>query len=162
MGPGFFNWLYTGVFAALHPFFISMVDINYNAPARSVEVSVRIFTDDFEKNLRKNCGCKVELVRPADKAAMNNIISNYIGKHLHINIDGKPAPLQFNGFEQEDASTWNYFEIKNINSVKKIDVNTDIMFDFSEQQINMLHVKVGNNEKNDKLEFPDQQMSFAF
>jgi hypothetical protein len=36
------------------------------------------------------------------------------------------------------------------------------MFDFTEQQINMFHVKVIGEEKSDKLEYPDKKISFSF
>jgi hypothetical protein len=92
MVTGFYNSLLAAC-SFFHPFFISMTDINYNAGNKELEVSVRIFTDDFEKNLRKNCNCKVELIKPADKNAMNSLVNSYVLKHLQITVNGKTMAL---------------------------------------------------------------------
>ncbi|HXL58320.1 MAG TPA: DUF6702 family protein, partial [Chitinophagaceae bacterium] len=44
----------------IHPFFVSMTDINYNSKEKELEISVRIFTDDFENTLRKYHSTKID------------------------------------------------------------------------------------------------------
>jgi hypothetical protein len=50
------QWLMAGILSLVHPFYISMVEINHNAKDATVEISVRIFTEDFEKTLQKKNG----------------------------------------------------------------------------------------------------------
>ncbi|HEX8277823.1 MAG TPA: DUF6702 family protein, partial [Segetibacter sp.] len=112
--------------------------------------------------LRKNCNCKIDLVNPSIKTEMDKQISAYILKHLQIKVDGRSQRLEFNGYQQEEESTWNYFEIKNIEQVKKIDVNNTLLHDYREEQINMLHLKVNGKELTDKLDFPASAYSTTF
>ena len=147
---------------SLHPFFISMTDINHNSNARSLEVSVRIFTDDFEKTLRQSCNCKVDLTAPKDKMAMEKQLNTYILNHLRIKVDGQNQPLEFIGYQKEEESTWTYFSIKNVSHFKKIDIVNTLLHDYKEEQINMIHVKANGKELTDKLDFPNSSFSTSF
>lgn len=146
----------------LHPFYVSMTDINYNDKAHTLEVSVRIFSDDFEKTLRKNCNCKVDLLNPPDKHPMEKLVNNYILQHLQIKVDGKMQSLELNGYQQEDESTWNYFLAKNVLQVKKIEINNTLLYDFRQEQINMLHLKANGKEQSDKLDYPESAYTATF
>ena len=150
------------MYALVHPFFISMTEVNYNAPAKKLEVSVRIFADDFEKALAKDCSCKVDLSLPANKAATDKMVSDYISRHLSIAVDGKPVVLQYEGYQMEEGSVWSYFEVKNIATVKKIDINNNLLYEYNTSQINMVHVKANGNEQSDKLEYPDRVLGWGF
>lgn len=146
----------------LHPFYVSMTDINYNGKDRELEISVRIFTDDFEKALRKNCNCKVDLLRPADKKAMDKLVNDYVLRHLQIRVNGQPQILEFNGYQQESESIWSFFAIKNIAGVKKIELHNSLLHDYRDQQINMLHIKANGKEQSDKLDYPQNTYSITF
>lgn len=148
------TWLSISAFLVSHPFFISMTDINYNNKNKAVEVSVRIFTDDFEKTLRKNCNCKVDLLNAPDKKAMENLVNYYVLKHLQIKINGQTQNLEFMGYQKEEESTWNYFQVKNVGQVSKIEINNTLLHDYKPEQINMLHIKANGKEQTDKLDFP--------
>ena len=150
------------MYAAMHPFFISMTEVNHNASNKTLEVSVRIFADDFEKALSGSCHCKIDLLHPANKTATDKIVGEYIAKHLVVSVDGKPAILQFQGYQQEDGSTWSYFEVKNVASVKKIDINNNLLYDYNNSQINMVHVKANGKEQTDKLVYPDRVLVWGF
>ncbi len=141
----------------VHPFYISMTDLNYNAKSKSMEVSVRIFTDDFEKTLRKNCNCKIDLIAKENNAVMKPLIDQYIQKHLQINANGHILALKFKGYQREEESTWNYFEAEKVTSPKKINITNTLLYDYKEEQINMLHVNVKGKERTEKLEWPEKE-----
>lgn len=157
-----FQWLMMALFSAVHPLYISIVDINHNAKDKELEVSVRIFTDDFEGALKKYSNTKVDLTHPSDKAAAEKLISNYLLNHLQIKADNKVVPLHFIGFELQQESIWSYFEIPNISSVKKMEVNTSVLYDYQEKQINIIHAKVNGNEKSFRLDNPKTNAAFEW
>ena len=159
---GFISWTGICFLVLAHPFYISMTDLNYNAKAKSMEVSVRIFTDDFEKTLRKNCNCKVDLTAKETTAAMKPLVERYILKHLQIKVNGQILALKFKGYQQEEESTWNYFEAENVQSPMKINITNTLLHDYKEEQINMLHINVKGNEKTEKLDWPAKDYSFQF
>jgi len=160
MANSLFQWLIASFIAVLHPFYVSVIDINHNAKDKSIEVSVRIFTDDFEAVLKKQTNAKVDLQSAKDKAAMEKLVTNYITEKLHIKADGKQLSLKFIGYEQQKESTWSYFEATNIPAVKKIDVDCSLLYDYQEQQINIFHVKANGVDKSYKLDNPKTITSF--
>ena len=149
-------------FTAFHPFYVSMTEINHNAKEKELEISVRIFTDDFETVLHNNYKEKVDLAHPSNQAEMNKLVSDYIQKHLQLQADGKTVALSFLGFEQQSESTWAYFEVKNINSIKKLNLSNSLLHDYRKEQINMLHVKANGKEESYKLDYPETKASFNF
>lgn len=158
----FFQLIYLSATVTLHPFYISMTDVNYNSKSKAIEISVRVFTDDFEKTLRKNCTCKVDLLDQGRKKEMEKLATAYILQHLQIKVDGLPQKLAFAGYEQEQESTWNYFIIKNIGQIKRLDINNSLLHDYRDEQTNMLHVKANGKELTDKLDFPAKQFYMTF
>jgi hypothetical protein len=112
--------------------------------------------------LRKNCNCKVDLLKPQDKKAMGILINQYIQEHLQLRVNGQTKTLEFAGYQQEEESTWNYYQIKDIQQVKKIEINNSILYDFREEQINMLHININGKEQSDKLNYPDKAFSMSF
>lgn len=157
-----FKWLSVSAAFLVHPYYISMTDINYNGKTKSLEVSIRIFTDDFEKVLRQNCNCKVDLLKPQDKKAMGVLINRYIQQHLQLKVNGEIKTLEFAGYQQEEESVWNYFQIKNIQQVNKIEMNNSLLYDLREEQINMLHVIINGKEQSNKLDYPNKILSMSF
>ena len=163
MGYILHKWLVMAMLSLFHPFFVSMTEFDYDAKDKALDISVRIFTDDFENALRKfNPGVKMDILHPADQARMNQFVADYITKHLQLQVNGKPAALSFVGYEQQSESIWSYFEVKGLTGVQKVDVMNNLLHDYSTSQINMMHIKVGEKEQSYKLDYPDNKTTFSF
>lgn len=152
----------TTLLSFLHPFFMSMTDINYNRQDKELEISVRIFTDDFENTLRKYHNDKIDILHPENKAQMDGFVKDYIQKKLSFTIDGKPATMSFVGYEQQEESIWSYFEIKNITSVQKLGIYNALLQDYNNSQVNIVHIKVNDTDESRKLDYPENKLEFAF
>jgi len=163
-----FKWLYMGslVFtspaAANHPIFVSVTEIEHNAKDKTLEISCKIFTDDFEKTLRKTYKGFVDLLQPKDKNAMNRLVSEYVQKHLLIKVDDKTVALQFIGYEQEEEGIISFYQVNNIAVVKKLDITDNILFEYKKEQISIIHTTVNGNRKSTKLVNPEEKASFGF
>lgn len=158
-----FSFFYTALFSLFHPFFISMTDVNFNNNSQELEVSIRIFTDDFENTLRKHhSDVNIDIAHPANKTQMNAFVNDYIQKNVSFVVNGKPAVMSFAGYEQEQESIWTYFEVRNVSSVQKIAVVNTLLHDYNTNQINLIHVKANGKEANGKLNFPDSKADFSF
>lgn len=147
---------------AAHPFHVSVVEINHNAMDKTLEISCKIFTDDFEKVLAQNYQTKVDLINPPNKAAMDTLVKKYVLSHLSISAGGKPVLFSYLGFERDNEAVYSYVEADNIASVKKIDITNNLMHDLFTDQINLMHVIVGGNRKSAKLDYPDKLASLSF
>ena len=174
-----FKWLFISLFSlfsfqtqehsiadkdkeSFHPFYVSVTEINHNAKEKTLEVSCKIFADDMEAVLKQNYKTKIDLVSPQQHEQINKFIADYITKHLSFIADGKPVKLTYVGFEKESESVYCYFEVDNLPTLKKLDVNNSLLQDFNDTQINIMHVIVNGNRKSYKLDYPNKQASFTF
>jgi hypothetical protein len=145
-----------------HPIFVSVTEIEHNTKEKTLEISCKIFTDDFEKALKATYKTYVDLLKPKDKNAMNKLVADYVQKHLLLKVDGKPVALQFLGYEQDEEGIESYYQVNNIASVKKLDVTDNILFEFKKEQISIIHTTVKGNKKSTKLTNPEEKYSFDF
>lgn len=152
----------TSMKPAPHPFHVSVIEVNHNAADKTLEISCKIFTDDFEKILAKNYNAKVDLINPPNKPAMDSLVKKYLFSHLTIKANGKPVTFSYLGFENESEAAYGYIEVENIPSVSKLEISTNIMFDLFDDQMNIMHVTVGGNRKSNKLNYPDKEAMFSF
>ena len=147
----------------IHPVHISTLEIEHNAADKNLEITCKIFWDDFETALtKKNNNKRVDLTNEKNLELNNKLISAYINNHLSLSIDGKQLSLSFVGFEKEDVVIYSYLEVNNISSVKKISITNNIMHDMFEDQTEIIHVIVNGNRKSTKLDYPAKQADFIF
>ncbi len=155
-------FILTSLLAFLHPFYVSVIDINHNAKDKNVEISIRIFVDDFESTLKKNYHRNFDLHKSANDVQVNKLITNYIESKLQIVIDAKPQALHYLGFEVQKESVWIFLEINNINQFKKINFNCNLLYDFQDKQMNIFNAKANGSEKNYKLDYPKNTLAFEW
>lgn len=156
------QWMATGLLAVLHPFFVSVIDINHNARESTAEVSVRIFTDDFEKTLEHFSKSKIDLTHPANRAFVDKQVADYIAQKLKLKINNQSVVLHYLGYEIQRESVWSYFEVKQVAPFKKVEVNCNLLYDFESGQMNIFHVKSNKAEKSYKLDNPASTTTFNF
>jgi hypothetical protein len=145
-----------------HPLYITVTEITHNAKDRILEVSCKVFTNDFETVLEKMSGGRVDLSAAATKAASDKLIDSYVQKHLRLKVDGKPVLLHFVGSDQENDGTWSYFQVNDVSSVKRIDAVDELLYDSFNQQINIMHVTVGGQRKSTRLDYPEANAVFEY
>lgn len=146
----------------VHPFHVSTTEIQHNAAEKTLEISCRIFTDDFEDALRKVYKAKADFSAPAMKTAMDELVKKYIPTHLQLSIDGKAAAIKVLGWEKESEAVFVYMEVDNVPSVKKAEVVNTVLFDLFDDQMNLIHFFVNGNRKSMKLTYPEKTAAFAF
>lgn len=149
------------VFAS-HPFYVSVTEMQYNAKTASLEISCKMFAEDFEDVLKQTYKTSVNLGNDKLQVQNNKWINDYILKHFSLTIDSKVAVLKFVGFEKEKESAYCYFEVLNVPAIKRMTVNNTILYDYKQEQINIMHIIVNGNRKSTKLNFPANEVSFIF
>jgi hypothetical protein len=148
--------------APVHPFFVSVTEINHNANQATVEISCKLFIDDFENTLKDQYKSKVDLSEPKDRKQLEKLIFDYMQKHLQLKINGKAAALSFVGFETESESAWCYLEIKQVPQIKSLTISNDLLYESHSTQINIIHALVGGERKSTKLVNPEKQVGFEW
>ena len=145
-----------------HPIFVSVTEIEHNAKDKTLEVSCKIFTDDFEKTLRATYKTHVDLLDENLKPAMDKLVNDYVQKHLKVAVDGKLVGLKYLGFEKIDEGIYSYYQADNITTPKKIEVTDNVLLEYNEQQMNIVHIIVDGKRKSAKLSGSENKVTAQY
>lgn len=147
---------------SLHPYYVSVTEMEYNASTHALEISCRFFTDDFEITLRDNYKHKTDLLNPALKGAMEPMVKNYVTRHLEVKVNNHQRALNYIGFESDPETTSVYFEIPAMDMVSQIAIKQTLLYDYKPEQIGLIHVTVNGKRKSYKLVNPESEALFTF
>ena len=145
-----------------HPIFMSVTEIEHNAKEKSLEISCKIFTNDFEKILRATYKTKIDLLNEKQKSTMDKYVNDYIQKHLKLIVDGKVVVLKYVGYESIEDGINTYLEVQNIAAIKKIEIVDNILYDYKPAQISVIHATVNGKRQSTKLTNPEAKAVFTF
>jgi hypothetical protein len=173
MAGSLYRWLILGLWflfpethlssePGAHPLYVTVTEINYNAKDRTLEISCKVFTNDFESALEKNSHSHIDLTNPKNKPLDDKLVSDYIMKHFQVSVDGRPAPLVFVGSENQTDATWSYFQANNIGAFKKLEITSSLLYEAFDGQIAIIHATQGQDRKSTKISSPETHAEFDF
>lgn len=148
--------------AARHPIYVSVAEVEYVGKTRSLEVSCKLFTDDFERALRLDYKTHVDLINPKDRNAMDKLVMDYVLKHFTIYFDEKPVAIKYLGYELIEEGIYSYFEAENIAEPKNVSFFNTLLYSYHEQQLGLMHVTVNGTRKSTKLNNPESKAVVSF
>jgi hypothetical protein len=146
----------------MHPLHVSTTEISFNAKEKSLEISCRIFTDDFEHILAKAYQTKTDLTKKELHAEMDVLIKKYLTTNLKYKVNGKPVVANYLGFEIDHEATNVYLEIDNIPSLQSLSLSNSILYDLFDDQMNILHVEKAGIRKSARTNYPLNSLSITF
>ncbi|MBS1636962.1 MAG: hypothetical protein JST26_13675 [Bacteroidetes bacterium] len=147
---------------APHPYYLGVTEIKYNSKTSVMELSMKLFTGDLEDALRKTTGKPVDLLNPKDKAEMYALLRDYIKKRFTLKINGNISDIHLLGYEKEEDAVWIYMQTSKVKKPKTVDIDNSLLFDYLPQQIQIVHVTVGDSKQSAKVTNPDHIFSFRF
>ncbi len=149
--------------SSLHPIYVSVTEMELNPKEKTLEVSCKIFTDDFEKVLRAGNKRHVDLIHPgAEKTAMDKLVNDYVQAHLKVTADGKLLNLKYLGYEVIDEGVFSYYECPGIDRLKSIAIFDNLLYEYNDQQMGLVHVTVNGIRKSTKLNNPESRALINF
>jgi hypothetical protein len=145
--------------ASSHPFYVSVTEIEYIPKNKEIGIAFKTFPDDLEETLRIYSGKKLDLYSK-EKTINNQLIEQYLKKHLLIAINKTQKPLNYLGYEIDKEAIWIYFSISKINSVKELTITNDVMYEYKPEQTNIVHINIAGNTTSYRLTAPNKEIQF--
>ncbi len=119
----------------LHKEYYSLTNIVFNPQEKSVQVTIRLFTDDMEFALKNQFEKAIELGTDREIKEADHLLELYLNQRFTIAINANKTPFAFIGKEFEKDVMYVYLEIPNISDIQQIEVRNAILIDsFSEQE----------------------------
>ena len=152
--------MYLGIGA--HPVYLSVSEIEFNSTAQTVDISCKLFTDDFEQTLRlKNSG-KIDLLDRNRKKEMFPLVEKYIKAHFNIEVNGKPVPVEFLDFERDDDGIVSFMQGKFTGNPSTVKIFNNLLYEYKTEQMGILHVYVKGKRQSTRLLNPESIADLKF
>lgn len=133
----------------LHDFHASVTQMQFNPKERVFEISIRIFTDDFEKGLSAATGNRVTLTSsPGSDDKNDPIIEKYIHAHFaYASPQKQPKPIKYVGHETEADAHWLYLEMPYTEPFRGGLLKQNVLMELFDDQVNMVNVQYQGQKK---------------
>jgi hypothetical protein len=129
-----------------HAFHTSITQVEYNTKAKTFEISVRLFTDDFETAL--DFENKIKGIKIVDGDKNDALVAAYVTKHFTIiSPQNKRVIYKYIGKENEDLATWVYLELPADQLLKGSKIEQVSMMELFDDQVNILNFRNGEERK---------------
>lgn len=130
-----------------HDFHTSLTEIQYDAKTGSLEVTIRVFTDDLEEALTAlNQGKKVSIEQNAK--GTDALIQQYLQKHWGlISPQRQLKSFEYVGKEPELDATWLYVEVSQAQNLKGYTLFNTIFLGLFDDQTNLTNILYPNQRK---------------
>ncbi len=128
-----------------HDFHASVTQMQYDPKGRTFEISVRLFTDDFEKALAEASKSKVNLSAPGKN---DLLIEKYIQSHFgYTNPQKQAKPIKYIGYEVETDAHWIYLEMPYTEPFRGGSLKQNVLMEMFDDQVNMVNVQYQGQKK---------------
>ena len=138
-----------GAAPALHAYHSTITELRYNAAKKQLELSVKVFTDDFEKALSQGQPTHVNLTEAGPRPLV--LASAYLGRTLQVStIAGAPLQLQVLGMQAENDGYWFYCKVPLPGPVSGVKLRQAALLDAFSDQMNIVNIEA-NGQKQSAL-----------
>ena len=130
----------------LHEFHASVTQMQYNLKEQTFEISIRVFTDDFEKALSAASSSKVSLDKKSDKN--DALIEKYVQAHFsYVTPQKQPKPFTYVGHETEVDANWIYLEMPYTEPFRGGILKQNVLMEEFDDQVNMVNIRYQSQKK---------------
>ena len=135
-----------GAAPALHAYHSTITELRYNAAKKQLELSVKVFTDDFEKALSQGQPTRINLTEAGPRPLV--LASAYLGRTLQVSTTaGVPLQLQVLGMQAENDGYWFYCKVPLPGPVSGVKLRQAALLDAFSDQMNIVNIEANGQKK---------------
>ena len=135
-----------GAGPALHAYHSTIAELRYNAAKKQLELSVKVFTDDFEKALSQGQPARVNLTDAGPRPLV--LATAYLQRTLQVStLAGAPLQLQVLGMQAENDGYWFYCKVPLPGPVAGIRLRQAVLLDAFGDQMNIVNIEANGRKQ---------------
>lgn len=129
-----------------HQFYVSITEIEYNRNTQSLEVSCKVFADDYIFAVEKEYSQKLHFGTANQDPKSDEMFEQYALCRIQIKADGQPLTVKYIGKEIEMDVFWFYFEAP-VSNFHKLEVGNNMLMELFPTQTNIIHITLDDQKK---------------
>ena len=135
-----------GARPARHAYHSTLTELRYNSAKKQLELSVKVFTDDFERALSQGQPKTVSLSEPGPRPLV--LASSYFQRTLQIStLAGARLPLQVLGMQAENDGYWFYCKAPLPGPVAGIRLRQAVLIDAFADEMNIVNMEANGKKQ---------------
>ena len=152
----------TLVLLSPHEFHLSLTEIDHNAEKKTLQIAVKLFTDDLTVALERSGKKKLNIGAQNEVPEANELIAAYLKQLLLLKVNGKQVAFDYLGKEAEKDATWCYVEVKNVAKVQTLEVQNTLLLEAFDDQTNMVNLNINGRKKSGLARKGNSKLTFEF
>lgn len=148
-----------------HAVYLSVSEIHYKPEKQSIEIAIKVFSDDFSEALSRKHKRDIEIGTDREPSDATKLIRDYVGEHFLLRADNKTLTYDYVGREVERVdffAMWIYFEVRAVSPMEKLYIENSILFDYFPSQNNIITLRDGERVRRASLLKNNSNTSFNF
>ncbi len=154
--------MFFGIIKKAHPYHVGSMEIKYNNESRTFEITGRFFLDDLENSLGKKAGTPLHFNDTKFKAKMKPVLEAYCMENLKLKVNNQFVKINFVGYEEDKESVDVFLETEVVEAPKKVETSMSFLYNYYNDQINIIHIIVSGERKSEKLTYPTKYLYQRF
>ncbi len=142
-----------------HPFYLTVNDIKYNTSEKRIEGALKLTIHDLEASLTKIHHKTIDLHK-ADTTGSIRLLENYLQPRLVLFENNKVIIYHVIGFEVDGVDLFVFYEAQEPKAPIQFKVKSEVLYEFSPQEINIVNIVIGDKKVSKKLVFPENEVIF--
>lgn len=136
-------------FTTIHKFYMSVTNVVYSEKDASLQITSRIFIDDLESVFIERYEFDAKLGTDNESTESEKYLEKYLNAKFDLAINEESRAYNFIGKKYEDDLIIIYIEVPEVqlNAIKKISLNNEILTDLYDEQQNIVHFKIKEKKK---------------
>ena len=133
--------------ATIHPYYVSTLEIDYRPDRAALQITMRVFTDDWQLMLNTHYDKSLRLDPDTDEEQMVIHSTDYLLQYLELNLNDTYVNPSVLGREYHDDQLVLYLEVMGVVELQTLAVSNRILFAELEGQQNIVRIKTPTKRK---------------
>lgn len=146
----------------IHPYHVGSVEFNYNSKSQTFQITGKFFLDDLENALKEKYGKAVHFNDEKYKIQINDALKKYCSEYVKLKADNQTLQINYIGYEEDSESVNIFLESEVITQPKKVETAVSFLYNYFEDQMNIIHIIVGGKRQSERLNYPDRYLYKIF
>ena len=151
--------LAANVALAVHPYHVSLTEIERNPKSGNLEIAMCLWPNDVELALKKMEKRPIDLDKEKN---LDELLERYISRQFELELDGKKSSkIRWVGHETDNKQTWVYFEIP-AQSASRFELKNRVFFELNDDQQNEIRIRTSKHHRSLSFHSLSAPIKFAF